>query len=177
MGSGTGSSHSPELAAALHRLRSTLARMRAELEVAEADSEPLAADQLVSDLRQALDQLGEVEVAALAIVRVLVLDDDERLGELMARGLRRLGFDAEFSPAIRPLRSGEVVVIDLGLAATAADEIRSELRNARPIIVSGAADAASRALAVDLAASDYLVKPVEIADLAAAIRRRVEEER
>lgn len=151
--------------------------MRAELEVADADDEPLAADQLVSDLRQALDQLGEVESAALAIVRVLVLDDDERLGELTARGLRRLGFDAEFSRVIRPLRSGEVVVIDLGLAASAGAETRTELRNARPIIVSGATDAASRALAVDLGSSDYLVKPVEPVDLAAAIRRRVEEER
>lgn len=177
MGSDTSSSSSPELAAALHRLRSTLARMRAEMEFAESDNTPLAADRLVDDLRQALALLGDVEAAALAIVRVLVLDDDARLGELTARGLRRLGYDAEPSPRWRPPRSSEVVVLDLGMVASFDSDQKALLRAARPIVVTGAADAVSRAIAGDLDASDYLVKPVEPADLAAAIDRRVVEGR
>jgi ActR/RegA family two-component response regulator len=43
-------------------------------------------------------------------------------------------------------------------------------------VVTGAADAASRSLATSLEASDYLVKPVELEDLAAAISRRIGEE-
>jgi two-component SAPR family response regulator len=39
-------------------------------------------------------------------------------------------------------------------------------------VVTGAVDAASRALADELDASDYLVKPVETDALAAAINRR-----
>lgn len=174
MGSATSSSSSPELAAALHRLRSTLARMRAELQLAQADGALVPADELLADLGEALDQMGEVEAAAFSLVRVLVLDDDERLGELTARGLRRMGYEAEFAAAMRPLRSREVVVLDLGLARQADRETQNALKNARPIVVTGAADPGSRALAADLDASDYLIKPVELEELAAAIRHHME---
>jgi ActR/RegA family two-component response regulator len=53
---------------------------------------------------------------------------------------------------------------------------RAALQAAKPIVVTGAADAASRSLATSLEASDYLVKPVELEDLAAAISRRIGEE-
>lgn len=172
MGSATSSSPSPELAAALHRLRSTLARVRAELEVAEADGASVPIGRLLGDLREALDLVGEVEGAAFSLVRVLVLDDDERLGELTARGLRRMGYDAEFATAMRPLRPREMIVLDLGLAAAADSGIRTALREARPIVVTGATDPKSRALAAELDASDYLIKPVELEALVAAIRRR-----
>ena len=176
MGSGTGSSSSPsrgsELAAALHRLRSTLARVRAELEVAEADGAAPPVVRLLADLREALETLGNVEAAALGVVRVLVVDDDERLGELTARGLRRLGFDAEWTTGLRPLRPREVVVFDLGVAGSLSSTDRAILQGSRPVVLTGAVDAASRALAEDLGASDYLIKPVEPEVLAAAIMRR-----
>ena len=175
----TGSSSSPErraeLADALHRLRSTLARARAELEVAEADGAAPPVEVLLEDLRSALDLLGAVESVALGIVRVLVVDDDDRLGQLTARGLRRLGYDADSAVAIRALRTGEVVVFDLGVLRSLSSTERDALRASRPIVVTGAVDGASRALADDLCASDYLVKPVDIEELAAAINRRAAE--
>jgi len=172
VGSATGSPSSPELAAAMHRLRSTLARARAELELAQADGDPPPVDRLLTDLREALDLLGRVEAAAFQIVRVLVLDDDERLAELTARGLRRLGYDAEAASRVRELRPREVVVLDLGLSGSLDAHQLSVLRAARPIVVTGATDPASRAVAEDLGASEYLVKPVELEELAAAIKRR-----
>jgi CheY-like chemotaxis protein len=171
---GTGSSSSPELAAALHRLRSTLARAKAELELAESDAELALAERLQEDLRDALDLLALVESFIFHVVPVLVLDDDERLAELTARGLRRLGYQAEASASVRKLRPGEIVVLDLSLSASLRPDERAMLVAARPIVVTGAADAASRATADDLGASDYLVKPVDIGGLAAAIQRRVE---
>jgi len=156
----------------MHRLRSTLARARAELELARTDGDPLPVDRLLGDLREALDLLGRVEAAAFQIVAVLVLDDDERLAELTARGLRRLGYEAESASRMRALRPREVVVLDLGLSVSLDADQLVALRAARPIVVTGAADPASRALADDLGASDYLVKPVELDDLAAAIKRR-----
>jgi len=161
----------------LHRLRSTLARLRAELEVAESDGSVPPVARLLSDLREALDLLENVESAALGVVRVLVVDDDERLGELTARSLRRLGFDAEAADRLRALRAGEVVVFDLGVSASLTSADRAVLRAARPVVVTGAVDSASRALAADLGASDYLVKPVDSEELAAAINRRMTEER
>lgn len=149
--------------------------MRAELEVAEADGDTPAAERLLEDLKQALELLGDVESAVFPLARVLVLDDDDRLGELTARTLRRLGYDAESSRAMRPVRPREIVVLDLGLAASLDEADRAALRRARPIVVTGATDPASRLLAADLAATDYLVKPVEPDELAAAIQRRIEE--
>lgn len=173
----TGSSPSPELAHALHLLRSTLARLKAELELADADRDALPISRLLGDVHEALELMGEVEVASLGVVRVLVLDDDERLGELTARALRRLGYEAEASAQWRTLRPGEVLVFDLGLVTSLDVERRAALKAARPIVVTGAADSASRALATSLEASDYLVKPVELEDLGAAIKRRMVEGR
>jgi len=52
-------------------------------------------------------------------------------------------------------------VFDLGLAQALDSGARAALKAARPIVVTGATDPRSRALAVSLEASDYLVKPVE----------------
>jgi len=145
--------------------------------VAESDGSVPPVARLLSDLREALDLLENVESAALGVVRVLVVDDDERLGELTARSLRRLGFDAEAADRLRALRAGEVVVFDLGVSASLTSADRAVLRAARPVVVTGAVDSASRALAADLGASDYLVKPVDSEELAAAINRRMTEER
>ena len=171
MGSATGSSPSPELASALHRLRSTLARLKAELELAQSDGTQRA----LADLAEALSLLRAVEVAALGLVSVLVVDDDERLAELTARGLRRRGYDAESAGALRDLRPHEIVVFDLSLASGLDASMRSALTAARPIVVTGATDPGSRAQAARLDASDYLVKPVELEDLVAAISRRIAE--
>lgn len=166
------SSPKPELAAALHRLRSTLARMRAELELAREDGAAPSVTELLEDLGDALGALSSVEAAALAIVSVLVVDDDERLAELTARSLRRLGYEAESSGRLRPLRQGEVVVFDLGASTVLNVDERATLRSARPIIVTGAADPGSKAMAEDFDASAYLIKPVDVEELAAAIKRR-----
>ena len=176
MGLATGSSPRTELAATLHRLRSTLARLKAELELAEADGTALPIDRLLADLDEAFALLGKAEGKSQAVGSVLVVDDDGRLAEITARGLRRLGFDADSSSGLRELRDGEVLVFDLGLFPSLDAAAKKSVRAAKPIIVTGATDAAGRALAASLDASDYLVKPVELEELAAAVRRRLKEE-
>lgn len=175
MESATGSSPSPELAAALHRLRSTLARLKAELELAQADDSAPSVERLLGDLNEAFGNLRTVEEAALGLVRVLVVDDDARLAELTARGLRRLGYDAESAGGLRTLRPRDVVVFDLGLAPGLGESDRVALKAARPIVVTGATDPRSRAVAASLGASDYLVKPIELEDLVTAISRQMAE--
>src|SRR3977135_532683 len=59
----TGSSPRTELAATLHRLRSTLARLKAELELSEADGTTLPIDRLLADLDEAFALLGSAESA------------------------------------------------------------------------------------------------------------------
>ena len=176
MESATGSSPRAELAATLHRLRSTLARLKAELELAEVDGTTPPIDRLLADLDEAFTLLGAVEEAGQAPVHVLVVDDDSRLAEITARGLRRLGFDADSSSALRPLRAREVLVFDLGLFPGLDAAEKKLVGAARPVVLTGATDPWSRALASSLEASDYLVKPVELDSLAAAIKRRMAEQ-
>jgi CheY-like chemotaxis protein len=175
VGSGTGSSFRPELPAALHRLRSTLARLKAELELAMADGDAPPMERLLDDVRDALSQLEAVEDASQLRGAVLVVDDDERLAEITARGLRRLGFDADSSSKLSALPAREVVVFDLSVLEALDARSHRDLKASRPIVVTGATDAASRALAASLDASDYLVKPVVLEELAAAIKRRLAE--
>jgi DNA-binding response OmpR family regulator len=148
--------------------------MKAELELAGSEGELALAGRFRGDVAEALDLLGVVESFLFRVVHVLVLDDDERLAELTARGLRRLGYDAESSASVRKLRPGEVVVLDLGLCAALRPDERAIVLASRPIVVTGAADPASRAMGDALGASEYLVKPVDIDVLGAAIQRRVE---
>ena len=175
MGSGTGSSHRPELAAALHRLRSTLARLKAELELAHVDGVAVPTETLLEDVREALSLLSNVEDETHLRGAVLVVDDDARLAEITARGLRRLGFDAESSGVLRAVGPRQVLVLDLSLVAGLELESHRAVLRSRPIVVTGATDRASRALAESLEASDYLVKPIDLDELAAAINRRLAE--
>jgi len=62
----------------------------------------------------------------------------------------------------------------LGIIEGAGKDVLAAVRAARPIVVTGATDRASRAIAESLAATDYLLKPVELDDLAAAIKRRTQ---
>lgn len=176
MASDIGSSPGPELAAALHRLRSTLARLKAELELAETDGAAPPTKRLLEDVREALTHLSAAEDASHLRGSVLVVDDDARLAEITARGLRRLGFDADASSSLRSLRAREVLVFDLSLLEVLDAAARQNVRACRPIVVTGATDAGSRALAASLDASDYLVKPVELEELAVAINSRLAEE-
>jgi CheY-like chemotaxis protein len=173
--SGTGSSARAELAAALHRLRSTLARLKAEIELSEVDSTTPPTDRLLADLDEAFALLGAAEAASQDAAHVLVVDDDGRLAEITARGLRRLGYEADSSNALRPLRDREILVFDLSLVHGLDAAAKKAVRAARPIVVTGATDPASRALASSLEASDYLVKPIELDELAVAIKRRMAE--
>jgi CheY-like chemotaxis protein len=170
--SDTGSSRSAEVAAALHRLRSTLARVKGELELAEEDGTAPPAARLLADLDEALGFVADAEAALGAAVRVLIVDDDMKLAEITVRGLRRRGLDAEASDALRLTMSGEVLVVDLGLLGGLDESALDEVRSARPIIVTGATDRASRQLAERVDASEYLVKPVDVDALASAIQKR-----
>lgn len=161
--------------AALHRLRSTLARLKAELELAVVEGSSPPMGRLLDDVDEALSHLRAAEDASASRGVVLVVDDDARLAEITARGLRRLGFDADSSTSLRPRRAQEVVVFDLSLLEGLGADAHRELRARKPIMVTGATDPASRALADSLDASDYLVKPIHLDDLAAAINRRMAE--
>ncbi len=113
-------------------------------------------------------------------MRILLVEDDELLGDGLQAGLRHCGFNADW------LRDGEsaraalrcedyaAVVLDLGLPRLDGLGLLKALRGANngvPVLVLTARDKLSDKVAgLDSGADDYLVKPVDLDELAARLR-------
>lgn len=113
-------------------------------------------------------------------MRVLVVEDDPLLGDALRVGLAQAGFAADW---VRDGRAGLVaaasepfaaLVLDLGLPELSGLELLHRLRaerNAVPVLILTARDAvADRIAGLDAGADDYLVKPVDLGELAARLR-------
>ena len=116
-------------------------------------------------------------------MRILLAEDDPLLGDGLQSGLRQLGFQVDWvrsgDAAERELRAGvhAAAVLDLGLprrdglavlAAARAHGIRL------PVLVLTARDAiADRIRGLDAGADDYVLKPVDLRELAARLRALV----
>ena len=117
--------------------------------------------------------------------RVLVVEDDEAIAEVLKRSLRMEGYEvkttADGHAALEAAQSylPDLVVLDLGLPGLDGMEVARELRERddTPILILTARDAVeSRVEGLDSGADDYLVKPFErqelLARLRALLRRR-----
>lgn len=116
----------------------------------------------------------------MAAMRILLVEDDELLGDGLQAGLRHCGFQADW------LRDGEsaraalasedyaAVVLDLGLPRLDGLGVLRALRgagNATPVLVLTARDTTpDKVLGLDSGADDYLVKPIDLDELAARLR-------
>jgi two-component system OmpR family response regulator/two-component system response regulator QseB len=116
-------------------------------------------------------------------MRVLLVEDDALLGEGLRAGLRQAGFDVDWvrdgpdalhAAATEPFVA---VVLDLGLPGMDGLAVLRRLRaggSAIPILVLTARDAVGdRVTGLDAGADDYVVKPVDLAELAARLRALV----
>jgi two-component system response regulator QseB len=120
-------------------------------------------------------------------VRVLVVEDDPLLGDGLTAGLRQRGFDVDWMRdgiAAELALRGEpyaVVVLDLGLPRLDGLELlrRQRAKGSRaPILVLTARDAIEdRVRGFDTGADDYVVKPVDLDELAARLRALIRRSR
>lgn len=116
-------------------------------------------------------------------MRILLAEDDPLLGEGLRAGLRQHGFQVDWvrsgDAADRELRGGayEACVLDLGLPMMDGTEVLAAARRAQvkvPVLVLTARDAVpDRIRGLDLGADDYVVKPVDLDELAARLRALV----
>jgi DNA-binding response OmpR family regulator len=117
--------------------------------------------------------------------RVLVVEDDEAIAQVLQRSLRLEGYDVKIAvDGIAALEEAhaflpDLVVLDLGLPRLDGIEVARRLRETDdvPILVLTARDAVeARVEGLDSGADDYLVKPFErqelLARLRALLRRR-----
>jgi two-component system, OmpR family, response regulator MprA len=117
--------------------------------------------------------------------RVLVVEDDEEIAQVLQRSLRlegyevRIASDGEQALAVHAEYVPDVVILDLGLPKVDGIEVARRVRGADdvPILMLTARDAVdARVEGLDSGADDYLVKPFErqelLARLRALLRRR-----
>ncbi|MGI8594467.1 MAG: response regulator transcription factor [Solirubrobacteraceae bacterium] len=117
--------------------------------------------------------------------RVLVVEDDEDIAQVLQRMLRTEGYEVRVAgdgeAAVSDARAyvPDLVILDLGLPKLDGIDVARELRGREdvPILVLTARDAVeSRVEGLDAGADDYLVKPFErqelLARLRALLRRR-----
>ncbi|HKB54772.1 MAG TPA: winged helix-turn-helix domain-containing protein [Ramlibacter sp.] len=116
-------------------------------------------------------------------MRILLVEDDALLGDGLRAGLRQLGFQVDWvrtgDAAERELR-GEpyaAAVLDLGLPLKDGMDVLTSVRRAGiklPVLVLTARDAVpDRIRGLDAGADDYVVKPVDLDELAARLRALV----
>ena len=116
-------------------------------------------------------------------MRILLAEDDPLLGDGLRAGLRQLGFLVDWvrdgEAAERELRAEPyaAAVLDLGLPLKDGLEVLAAVRRAGitlPVLVLTARDAVpDRIRGLDIGADDYVVKPVDLDELAARLRALV----
>jgi two-component system OmpR family response regulator/two-component system response regulator QseB len=116
-------------------------------------------------------------------MRILLAEDDPLLGEGLRAGLRQQGFQVDW------VRDGEAAqrellaqpyaaaVLDLGLPRKDGMDVLASIRRAgvaMPVLVLTARDAIpDRVRGLDVGADDYVIKPVDLNELAARLRALV----
>ena len=116
-------------------------------------------------------------------MRILLAEDDAMLGDGLQAGLRQLGFVVDWvrdgMAAERELLGGDyaAAVLDLGLPGKDGLEVLRAVRAQKlttPVLALTARDAVSdRIRGLDLGADDYVIKPVDLNELAARLRSLV----
>lgn len=116
-------------------------------------------------------------------MRVLLVEDDDLLGSGLRAGLRQQGFQVDWVrdgvAAEAELLAGSHVaaVLDLGLPRQDGMAVLKSVRSRKvrtPILVLTARDAVpARIEGLDAGADDYLIKPIDLHELAARLRALV----
>jgi len=113
-------------------------------------------------------------------VRVLLVEDEERLANTIARGLRREGMavdvvlDGKSALQKTAVNSYDVVVLDRNLPLVHGDDVCRQLvarqSICRILMLTAAGSIEDRVAGLDIGAADYLPKPFALQELVARIR-------
>ncbi len=116
-------------------------------------------------------------------MRVLVVEDDPLLGEAICIGMRQRGFASDWvrdgiaAETALKTETFAAVILDLGLPRLSGMQLlrqRREAHDGTPVLILTARDAIQeRVQGLDAGADDYVVKPVDLDELAARLRALV----
>ena len=113
-------------------------------------------------------------------MRVLVAEDESRVADALARGLRREGMAVDIAPDGREalykarVNPYDVIVLDRDLPHVHGDEVcrtlNAEQPDTRVLMLTAARSVDDRVEGLELGADDYLTKPFVFAELVARVR-------
>ncbi len=113
-------------------------------------------------------------------MRILVIEDNERLAELIKKGLEEQGYTADVTPSGRKgeemaARDGyDVIILDLMLPDHDGVQVCRELRRrgvATPVLMLTALSSTDEKVSgLEAGADDYLTKPFDFEELTARVR-------
>jgi DNA-binding response OmpR family regulator len=113
-------------------------------------------------------------------MKLLVVEDEEMLLNIIAKGLKRCGYavdkagDGEEALELFSLNEYDLIVLDLNLPGIDGMEVLRRIRRDNPlvkiIILSARSEIEDRISGLDDGANDYLVKPFDFLELEARIR-------
>lgn len=113
-------------------------------------------------------------------MRLLLVEDERKLSQVLAKGLKKLSyavdqaFDGEEALELFSVYGYDLVVLDLNLPKIDGWEvlrqIRQQDRQVKVLILSAKNQVEDKIAGLDLGANDYLEKPFDFLELAARIR-------
>jgi len=112
---------------------------------------------------------------------VLIVEDDDRLRERLARALAERGFetrearDVQSAVAAAREESPEYVLVDLRVPGGSGLDVVREVKSIDPgstiVVLTGYGSIATAVAAVRLGAAEYLTKPADVDQIVAALTR------
>lgn len=116
-------------------------------------------------------------------MRLLLVEDDELLGDAVKTGLNQFGYlvdwlkDGEAARAAIKIESFELIILDLSLPKLSGMQLLQSIRqdqNTTPVIILTARESVKdRIKGLDNGADDYITKPFDLNELSARIRALV----
>ena len=114
-------------------------------------------------------------------MRVLVVEDEDKIASFIVKGLAGVGYETEHvrtgEAAIEGAPQADVMVLDLGLpdvdGLDVLRRIREQELDIQVIVLTARAELGDRVQGLERGADDYLVKPFAFEELVARIRARV----
>lgn len=116
-------------------------------------------------------------------MRLLLVEDDELLGDAVKTGLTQFGYvvdwlkDGETAHSVLKSELFELIILDLGLPQLSGLSLLKQIRlegNQTPVIILTARESVEdRIKGLDSGADDYMVKPFDLNEVSARIRALV----
>jgi DNA-binding response OmpR family regulator len=113
-------------------------------------------------------------------MRLLVVEDDDLLGSALHRGLTRFGYAVDWitkgSDLEISMRTHDYscVLLDLGLPDISGEALLRNIRALNPgmsvVVMTARGGIQDRVALLDIGADDYMIKPIDIDELAARLR-------